>query len=82
MQENKKQRMACAQSILQQYSVIGEEFLESNDTEGETWFHHFTPKTKRASMEWKHLGSHYQKMKCLQVKWWLRYFGTTKAFCP
>jgi hypothetical protein len=49
--------MACALSFLQQYAILSNEFLERIVTGDETWVHHHTPKTNRASMEWKHSGS-------------------------
>ena len=37
-----------------QYRIEGNDFLSLIIMGDETWVHHFTPETKRASMEWRH----------------------------
>jgi histone-lysine N-methyltransferase SETMAR len=41
--------------------VHQEKFLSRIITGDETWVHHYEPKTKRQSMEWKHPGSPTKK---------------------
>ena len=53
-EDNKANRMACALAFFQQYAMNGHEFLSRIVTGDETWVHHHTPETKRASMVWKH----------------------------
>jgi hypothetical protein len=55
-ENHKVQGMACALSLLQQYSLTDHKFLERFVTGDETWVHHHTPETKCASMESKHPG--------------------------
>jgi hypothetical protein len=43
--------------FLQQYAVSGHRFLKFIVSGQETWFNHYTPEMKCASMEWKYPGS-------------------------
>jgi hypothetical protein len=56
LEDHKAQRMVSALSFLQQYAIHGN-FFRCIVTGDETWVHHHSPETKRASMEWKHPGS-------------------------
>ncbi|XP_035215355.1 uncharacterized protein LOC118188937 [Stegodyphus dumicola] len=55
--ELKATRMMCSLTFLQRYHSDGQHFIDRIVTGNETWLHHFTPTSKRATMEWKHAGS-------------------------
>ncbi len=52
-----KQRMAASLEFLTRYHEEGDDFLDRLITCDETWVHHITPESKRASMQWKHTTS-------------------------
>lgn len=43
--------------FLERYAEEREEFLDSIVTGDETWVYHFTPESKRKSLEWRHFTS-------------------------
>lgn len=55
--EQREKRVEACQDLLQRYEEEGDSFLESIITCDETWVHHSTPESKRASMQWKRSGS-------------------------
>ncbi|KFM63570.1 Histone-lysine N-methyltransferase SETMAR, partial [Stegodyphus mimosarum] len=59
--EHKATRMMCSLTFLQRYHSDGQHFIDRIVTGDETWLHHFTPISKRATMEWKHAGSQMRK---------------------
>lgn len=52
--QHKTNRMGSALSFLTRYEQQGDAFLDQIVTGDETWVCHFTPETKRKSMEWHH----------------------------
>jgi len=60
-EEQKNNRVAICQCLLDRYAKEGEAFLTRIIAGGETWVHHFAPETKRQTMEWKHPGSPVKK---------------------
>lgn len=60
-QEQKDQRVAMCQDLLEQYETEGESFLDRIITGDETWCHHYSPENRRQSMEWKHADSPTKK---------------------
>ena len=56
-EEQKNNRVAICQCLLDRYANKGEAFLTRIVTGDETRVHHFAPESKRQSMEWKHPGS-------------------------
>jgi len=60
-EEQKNNRVAICQRLLDRYANKGEAFLTRIVTGDETWVHHFAPESKRQTMEWKHLGSPVKK---------------------
>ena len=56
-EEQKNNRVAICQRLLDRYANEGEAFLTQIFTGDEAWFHHFAPESKSQSMEWKHPGS-------------------------
>jgi len=55
--EHKQQRIDACQSLVTRYRKEQNEFLSRIITCDETWVHHYTPESKRSSMQWKHLSS-------------------------
>ncbi|XP_035215058.1 histone-lysine N-methyltransferase SETMAR-like [Stegodyphus dumicola] len=53
-EEHKRKHFESAFAYLQRYQTEGNEFLDKIVTGDETWIHHFSPKIKRSSLEWKH----------------------------
>ena len=60
IQEQKDQRVAMCQD-LEQYETERESFLDRIITGDETWCHHYSPESRRQSMEWKHANSPTKK---------------------
>jgi len=60
-EEQKNNRVAICQRLLDRYAKEGEAFLTRIIAGDETWVHHFAPETKRQTMEWKHPGSPVKK---------------------
>jgi len=60
-EEQKNNRVAICQRLLDRYANKGEAFLTRIVTGDETWVHHFAPESKRQTMEWKHPGSPVKK---------------------
>ena len=56
-EQHKQARVSACQQLLDRFSAEGETFLERIVTGDETWVHHYTPETKRSSMQWKHVTS-------------------------
>lgn len=54
---HKETRKTVCSELLEQYENGGDEFLGRIVTGDETWLHHFSPETKRQSMEWHHANS-------------------------
>jgi len=52
--QHKSQRMGLSLQHLQCYLDEGDDMLSRIVTGDESWVHHYEPKTKRASMQWKH----------------------------
>ena len=52
--EQKEKRVDVCQQLLRRYEDEGSQFLEAIVTCDETWVHHSTPESKRASMQWRH----------------------------
>jgi hypothetical protein len=52
--QQKKKRMGAALKILERYHRDGDKFLDHIITGDETWISHFTPESKRQSLEWHH----------------------------
>jgi len=59
--EQKNNRLAICQRLLDRYANEGEAFLTRIVTGDETWVHHFAPESKRQTMEWKRPGSPVKK---------------------
>lgn len=64
--EHKKNRMGAALSFLTLYHAEGEQLLHRVVTGDETWVYHYTPESKRSSMEWVEKGGRPPK-KCKTV---------------
>ena len=60
-EEHKLRRMEICQRLLNRYNNEGEEFLSRIVTGDESWVHHYSPETKRQSLEWKHPSSLVKK---------------------
>jgi len=60
-EEQKNNRVAICQRLLDCYANEGGAFLTQIVTGDEMWVHHFAPESKRQSMEWKHPGSPVKK---------------------
>ena len=56
-EDHKLARVSACQQLLDRFNAEGEVFLERIVTGDETWVHHYTPETKRSSMQWKHVAS-------------------------
>lgn len=56
-EDHKQARVSACQQLLDRFNAEGEMFLERIVTGDETWVHHYTPETKRSSMQWKHVAS-------------------------
>jgi [histone H3]-lysine36 N-dimethyltransferase SETMAR len=56
-EDHKEARVSVASSLLKRFQKEGNDFLDSIVTCDETWVHHYTPESKRASMQWKHVQS-------------------------
>ena len=52
----KKSRLDIFKYLLSLYEDDPEEFMHQAVTQDETWVHHFDPKAKQQSMQWKHPG--------------------------
>ncbi|KFM67462.1 Histone-lysine N-methyltransferase SETMAR, partial [Stegodyphus mimosarum] len=65
-EEHKGKRFESAFAFLQRYQTEGNDFLDKIVTGDETRIHHFSPETKRSSLEWKHCSSPTRK-KCRTV---------------
>ena len=55
--EQLEKRVEVSKQLLERYENEGEDFLDSIVTCDETWVHHFTPESKRSSMQWRRSGS-------------------------
>ena len=53
-EEHKCRRVEICQTLLNRYSNEGEEFMGRIVAGDETWVHHYSPESKRQSLEWKH----------------------------
>jgi len=60
-EEQKNNRVAICQRLLDRYANEGEAFLTRIVTGDEKWVHHFAPESKRQTMEWKHPGTPVKK---------------------
>ncbi|XP_035209966.1 histone-lysine N-methyltransferase SETMAR-like [Stegodyphus dumicola] len=56
-EEHKGKSFESAFAFLQRYQTEGYEFLDKIVNGDETWIYHFSPETKRSSLEWKHCTS-------------------------
>ena len=59
--QHKSQIMGLSLQHLQRYQDEGDNMLSCIVTGDESWVHHYEPKKKRASMQWKHPTSPAQK---------------------
>ena len=64
---HKRGRMEICQTLLNRYNNEGEEFLSRVVTGNESWVHHYSPETKRQSLEWKHPSSPVKKKFKIQL---------------
>lgn len=55
--DEKNMRFCCSMENLQRFLAEGNSFLDRIIAADETWVHHYTPLSKRASLTWKHKGS-------------------------
>lgn len=55
--QHKLHRVASARQFLERFEQEGEKFIDSIVTGDETWVAHYTPETKRQSMQWRHTSS-------------------------
>ena len=55
--EQKRTRLITSRDNLRMFDMDPADFLARFVTVDETWVHHFTPETKRQSMQWKHTDS-------------------------
>lgn len=55
--EHRQRRVVAANEFLQQYASEREAFLDSIVTGDETWVCHYTPESKRQSLQWRHTHS-------------------------
>ena len=60
-EEHKRRRVEICQTSLNRYNNEGDEFLDQIVTGDETRVHHYCPKSKRQSLEWKHQYSPVKK---------------------
>lgn len=56
-QEQTNLRQEVSQRHLSRYEEEGDDFLNRIVTSDETWVHHYTPESKRSSMEWRKRGA-------------------------
>lgn len=56
-EELKLKRLNVCTELLKRYASEGDAFMNNIITGDESWAHHYTPETKRQSMQWHHLGS-------------------------
>ncbi|XP_064485163.1 histone-lysine N-methyltransferase SETMAR-like [Ornithodoros turicata] len=54
---DRQRRLEISQELRYSFDTEGQPFLHRIITCDETWVHHFTPESKRASKQWKHRGS-------------------------
>ncbi|XP_035209507.1 histone-lysine N-methyltransferase SETMAR-like [Stegodyphus dumicola] len=66
LEERKGKRFESAFAFLQRYQTEGNEFLDKIVTGDETWIYHFSPETKRSSLERKYCSSS-TRTKCRTV---------------
>jgi len=75
--EHKKQRIDACWSLVTRYRKEQNEFLSRIIiTCDETWVYHYTPKSKRSSMQRKHVSSPSPRKFKVQTRLWLEFFGT------
>ena len=58
-QNQKQWRMEICQRLLERYELEGDAFLHRIVTCDESWAHHYTLESKRASMDWRRSGEHF-----------------------
>ena len=56
-EQHRLNRVASARQFLERFDQEGEQFIDSIVTGDETWVAHYTPETKRQSMQWRHTSS-------------------------
>ena len=54
--QQKTARVQISETLLARYEEEGDAFIHRIVTCDETWMHHYTPETKRASKEWRGMG--------------------------
>ena len=54
---DRHRRIEGCTEMKEHFDREGQDFLDHIITCGETWVHHFTPESKRASKQWKHAES-------------------------
>jgi hypothetical protein len=59
--QEKMKRLGLSLQQLLRHADEGEEIVNRIVTEHESWVHHYQPKSKCASMQWKHPSSHSTK---------------------
>lgn len=55
--EHREKRVSAAREFLERFQTEGESFLDSIVTGDETWVCHYTPESKRQSLQWRHTHS-------------------------
>jgi histone-lysine N-methyltransferase SETMAR len=55
--EHQQNRVTAAREFLDRFAQEGEAFLDSIVTGDETWVCHYTPESKRQSLQWRHSSS-------------------------
>jgi hypothetical protein len=83
MLDAQKLPMGAVLTFMERYHPDGDKFLDHIVTGDETWVSHFTPESKRQSLEWHHPRSPSKPRNFKQIlstcKIWPRFFGTGKA---
>ena len=83
--EQKQQRIHDWKRCLKLFTRNKKDLLRRYITMNETWIHHFTPESRRASAEWREEGESRPKSvrrhNRQQASSWSLYFGTCTEFC-
>ena len=79
--EQKQQRIHDSERCLKLFTRNKNYFLRWYIIMNETWVHHFTPESKRASAEWREEGESVRRYNSQQARSWPLYFGTCTEFC-
>jgi len=82
--QQKTARVQISETLLAHYKEEGDAFIHCIVTCDETWVHHYTPQTKRASKEWRGMGEECPvkaKTRLSAGKVMAMFFGTLKGSC-